>query len=68
VAAAAACELIYDKLPRAKHRSLPPAVAVRVGADALAGGLAARSAPANLRDRSGRGPARFCRGEIYLPE
>jgi uncharacterized membrane protein len=40
LALASAGELVYDKLPRASERTAPGSLSVRIGAGAIAGGIA----------------------------
>lgn len=48
LALASAAELVFDKLPRAGERTAPGPLAVRVGAGAIAGGIAARALGASV--------------------
>ena len=48
LALASAAELVYDKLPRAGERTAPGPLSARIGAGAIAGGIAARVLGASI--------------------
>ena len=48
LALASAAELVYDKLPQAGERTAPGPLSVRIGAGAIAGGIAAHVLGASI--------------------